>query len=125
MVTVSQAGEVRESRRPRGWIFGSFAGRARLVWGLLAACLVVAGVAGSLLGALAVADGHAAQSRRSLSSDAVQVASGLGLAIQRESDLTMSENALVARVPGVAQAGFVKWVASERAHQRYPELASV
>ncbi|MGO9954681.1 MAG: putative bifunctional diguanylate cyclase/phosphodiesterase [Solirubrobacteraceae bacterium] len=125
MVTVSQAGEVRESRRPRGWIFGSFAGRARLVWGLLAACLVVAGVAGSLLGALAVADGHAAQSRRSLSSDAVQVASGLGLAIQRESDLTMSENALAARDPGDAQAGFVQWLASERAHQRYPELASV
>jgi diguanylate cyclase (GGDEF)-like protein len=96
-----------------------------LIWGLLAACLVVAGVAGSLLGALTVADGHAAQSRRSLSSAAAQVASGLGVAIQRESDLTMSENSLVARDPGVAQAGFVKWVASERAHQRYPELASV
>ncbi len=37
----------------------------------------------------------------------------------------MSENALVARAPGVGQAGFVEWVASERAHQRYPELASI
>jgi diguanylate cyclase (GGDEF)-like protein len=95
------------------------------VRGLLAACLVLAGVAGSWLGALAVADGHAAQSRRSLSSAAAQVASGLGLAIQRESDLTMSENAFVARDPGVTQAEFVRWVVSERAHERYPELASV
>jgi diguanylate cyclase (GGDEF)-like protein len=87
--------------------------------------LVLAGVAGSVLGARVVADGHAAQSRRALSSAAAQVASGLGLAIQRESDLTMSENALVARDPGVGQAGFVRWVLSERAHERYPELASV
>jgi diguanylate cyclase (GGDEF)-like protein len=96
-----------------------------VVRGVLAVCLVLAGVTGSLLGALAVAQSHAAQSRRSLSSAAAQVASGLGLAIQRESDLTFSENALVARDPGVTQAGFVRWVVSERAHERYPELASV
>jgi diguanylate cyclase (GGDEF)-like protein len=112
-------------RGPKGRIFGRFGRRAGLVWGLLAACLVAAGIVGSLLGARAVADGHAAQSRRSLGSAAAQVASGLNLAIQRESDLTMSENALVARDPGIAQAGFVKWVAAERAHERYPELASV
>jgi diguanylate cyclase (GGDEF)-like protein len=92
---------------------------------VLAIVLVVVGVAGSVLGAQAVADGHAAQSRRALSSAAAQVASGVGLAIQRESDLTMSENALVARDPGIGQAAFVRWVAAERAHQRYPELASV
>jgi diguanylate cyclase (GGDEF)-like protein len=122
---VSQSGGVRVGRGLQGRTFGGFVRRDGLVWVLLAVVLVVGGVVGSLLGALALADGHAAQSRRSLSSAAAQVASGLGLAIQRESDLTMSERALVAREPGVAQASFVKWVASERAHERYPELASV
>ena len=104
---------------------GGLAGRAGVLPWLLAVCVVLAGVVASLLGARAVADGSAAQSRRSLASAAAQVASGVGLAIQRESDLTMSENALVARNPGIDQAGFVKWVAAEHAHQRYPELASV
>jgi diguanylate cyclase (GGDEF)-like protein len=109
---------------PEGRILRGLGGTG-LVWGVLAVCLVLAGITGSLLGAQAVADGHAAQSGRSLSSAAAQVASGVGLAIQRESDLTMSENALLARDPGIGQAGFVRWVAAERAHERYPELASV
>ena len=122
---VSQAGKTREYRGATGRIFRRSGGRAGFVLGLVATCLVTAGVAGSVVGARVVADGHAAQSRQSLTSAAAQVASGLGLAIQRESDLTMSERALVARDPGVTQAGFVNWVASERAHERYPELASV
>jgi diguanylate cyclase (GGDEF)-like protein len=96
-----------------------------LVWGVLVLCLMLAGVTGSVLGARAVADGHAAQSRRALNSAAAQVASGVGLAIQREADLTMSENALLSRDPGIGPTGFGRWVAAERAHERYPELASV
>ncbi len=85
----------------------------------------MAGIAGSLLGARALANGHAAQSRRSLSTAAAQVASELELAIQREADLTTSTSAYVAQDPNVSQAQFVRWLDAERAHQSYPELATV
>ncbi len=99
--------------------------RAGLWWGVLATVLVVAGIAGSLLGALAVADSHAEDSRRSLSSAAAQVASALGLAIQREADVTTSTSAFVGQDPSVSQAQFVRWIDAERTHQSYPELATV
>jgi diguanylate cyclase (GGDEF)-like protein len=94
-------------------------------WILLAAVMVVVGSAGSLLGALEVADGHAAQSRRSLNSAATQIAAGLGLAIQREADVTTSTSAFVAQDPGLSQAQFVRWIVAEQVRQNYPELATV
>ena len=99
--------------------------RGGVWWSVLAAALALVGILASLLGALAVADGHAAQSRRSLSSAAAQVASGLGLAIQREADVTTSTSAFVAQEPSVSQAQFVRWLAADRTHQSYPELATV
>ena len=94
-------------------------------WILLAAVIVVVGIAGSLLGALAVADGHAVQSRRSLNSAAAQIAAGMGLAIQREADVTTSTSAFVAQEPDLSQAQFVRWIFAERTRQNYPELATV
>ena len=94
-------------------------------WILLAAVIVVVGIAGSLLGALAVADGHAVQSRRSLNSAAAQIAAGMGLAIQREADVTTSTSAFVAQEPDLSQAQFVRWIVAERTRQNYPELATV
>ncbi|MGP0049283.1 MAG: diguanylate cyclase domain-containing protein, partial [Solirubrobacteraceae bacterium] len=86
---------------------------------------VVVGIAGSLLGALSVADGHAAQSRRSFNAAGAQIAAGLGLAIQREADVTTSTSAFVAQEPNLSQAQFVRWIAAEQVRQNYPELATV
>jgi diguanylate cyclase (GGDEF)-like protein len=72
-----------------------------------------------------VANGHSADSRRSLSSAAAQIASGLGLAIQREADVTTSTSALVALDPRIGQARFTEWLDAERTHENYPELATV
>jgi diguanylate cyclase (GGDEF)-like protein len=92
---------------------------------VLALVLVVVGVAGSVLAAQAVANAHAARSRRALSSAAAQVASGIGLAIQREADVTTSTSAFVSQNPNVSQAQFVRWIRADRTHQSYPELATV
>ncbi|MGP0048406.1 MAG: HD domain-containing phosphohydrolase [Solirubrobacteraceae bacterium] len=91
----------------------------------MAAGLVAVGTAGSVVEARAVADAHAAGSRHSLAAAAAQLASGVALAIQRESDLTMSASAFVAQNPGVSQAQFASWVASQQAHERYPELSGI
>lgn len=87
--------------------------------------LVLAGIIGSMLGAVGLAGNDAAQSRRALSSAAAQIASGLGLAIQREADVTNSTSAFAAMNPGLSQAEFVRWLDAERTHADYPELATV
>ena len=94
-------------------------------WLLLCGLLAVAGSIGAWLGARAVANSVAAGSKRSLSSSAAQIASGLGLAIQREADVTTSTAAFVALNPGLSQAQFAHWLDTERTHENYPELATV
>ncbi len=125
---------IMASQDPERRVRGAAAGRVRRYSGwrrgglwslLLAAVLAAAGLGGSVLGALAVARAHTAQSRRSLSAPAAQIASGLGLAIQREADLTASTSAFVAQDPSVSQAQFVRWIDADRTHQSYPELATV
>ncbi len=120
------SGEIRDRWAATGTPSrGSGLRRAAVWWTLLAAVMVVVAIAGSLVGALAVADGHAAQSRRSLSSAAAQIAAGLGLAIQREADVTTSTSAFVAQEPDLSQAQFARWIVAAQAHQNYPELATV
>ncbi len=99
--------------------------RFGLWWASGAALLALAGVVGSTLGAVALAHSDAAQSRRAFVSAAAQIASGLGVAIQREADLTNSTSAFVAMNPSLSQAEFVRWLAAERTHANYPELATV
>ncbi|MGA2927621.1 MAG: EAL domain-containing protein [Solirubrobacteraceae bacterium] len=99
--------------------------RVGVWWALAAAVVMLVGIVGSALGALALADSDSAQSRRALDSAAAQIASGLGLAIQREADVTTSTSAFVAMNPSVSQAEFVRWLEADGTHANYPELATV
>jgi len=95
------------------------------LWVSLAVALAVAGVAGSVRGAVAVASSRASHSRRGLEATAQQIAAGVGLALQRENDLITGTKAFIGQNPGVTQAAMLRWLNANNAHQTYPELGAV
>jgi diguanylate cyclase (GGDEF)-like protein len=99
--------------------------RRRWLTLLAAVVLALAGIAGSLLGARAVSDSAAHARRLSFQVSAREIASTLGLAIQREEDLVVAASAYVVSHPVVSPAGFDQWVQAVRALERHPELLNI
>ncbi|MHB1836090.1 MAG: diguanylate cyclase domain-containing protein [Solirubrobacteraceae bacterium] len=97
----------------------------RLAWVLVAVALAAAGIAGSALGAHAVAVANAARSRRALSVTAGQVAAGVELAIQRDRDLVTSTSAFIAQDPRLSEARLTAWLNANHTHSSYPEIGAV
>jgi diguanylate cyclase (GGDEF)-like protein len=87
--------------------------------------LVLAGVISSVFGARAVARSDAGKARLAFHLASAEIASTLKLAIQHEEDLVISASAFVTGNPNVSPADFDRWVESERAMQRYPELQNI
>ena len=95
------------------------------LWAMAAVVLALAGVAGAVLGARAMAHSDAQRQRLASHLTAAEIASVLELAIRREEDLTISTSAFVASNPNVTPAAFDRWIESVRAIQRYPELQNI
>ena len=91
-------------------------------WGRLMVLLVLGGVVASALVALFVGRGDVRSSRDAFKASSAEIASTLGLAIQREQDLVISTSAFVVDDPG---APFGEWVSSVQALQRYPEITGL
>jgi diguanylate cyclase (GGDEF)-like protein len=91
-------------------------------WATVAAALLVFGIAGSVVGAAAVARNGAQSSRRAFRSQATDIASTLQLAIEHEQDLISGASGFVVGNPGASDAQFVAWARSVHALARYPEL---
>ena len=122
------SGEARLGRRERreaDSATGRQLKRLRRVWGATAACLVVAGVTGSLFAAVVVARTDRTNARQAFVSSSAEVASTLQLAIQHENDLVVNATAFVVAHPNVSNGEFVRWGKSVRALDRYPELRGI
>ena len=96
--------------------------RDRKLWSALAAVLVAAGIAASLVVAREQAASNSSSASLAFRSSAADVASTLELAIQHEQDLVVSGAAFMAANPHATQARFLAWSRSVRALKRYPEL---
>jgi diguanylate cyclase (GGDEF)-like protein len=91
----------------------------------IAAVLVLAGILAAVLGALSVASSDTAKTRLAFRLTSAEVASTLGLAIQREEDLVVSASAFVTASTNVSASDFDRWAESVRAMRRYPELQNI
>ncbi len=94
------------------------------VWTAVAILCVAAGVAGSVLGAHAVARNDAAQTRQAfhLSVTATGIASSVKVALQHEEDLVESSSTFFAGNPKATPTEFSGWMRWTHALRRYPEL---
>src|ERR1700733_12951679 len=99
--------------------------RQRRRWMALPALLVVAGAAGSVLGARAVASNDAQRSHQALVSSSIGIAASLKLAIEEEANLAISTEAFVAADPDVSNTPFLNWVRSMHVKTRYPEVVGL
>jgi diguanylate cyclase (GGDEF)-like protein len=95
------------------------------VWVILAALLVVGGMAGSVLSASSIARGNGATSRQVFTSSSAEVASILQLGIQHEQDLIVSASGFIAGNPTASNVQFVNWARSVNALGRYPEVVGI
>jgi diguanylate cyclase (GGDEF)-like protein len=96
--------------------------RRHYFWAVLAAALVVSGVAAAVLGAGSTAHADATRSDRSLTRSSDDIASTLQLAIQHQNDLAVDAGAYFLANPTGTQADFSLWTAAARTLARYPEL---
>jgi diguanylate cyclase (GGDEF)-like protein len=94
----------------------------RGVWAAVAALCVLAGIAGSILGARAVARNDDAGGRRAFQQTSTSIASTLRVAIRHEEQLTVSAGTFFASHPKATRAEFATWVKWARTQRRYPEL---
>ncbi len=95
------------------------------MWRTVALLVLVAGIAGSGVGAAALARSEVDRSHRAFATSSAQIASTLQLAIQHEQDLTVSVGGFIAGKPNASNAEFLRWTNSVTAMQRYPELQGV
>ena len=109
--------KVRVARRPRS--------QPRRRWLAVAALLALAGTLGSLLGARAVSHSAMHAKRLSFQVASREIASTLGLAIQREEDLVIAARAYAVSQGGVSARGFDLWAQAVNAIERYPELQNI
>jgi diguanylate cyclase (GGDEF)-like protein len=91
-------------------------------WTMAAIVLASAGIAGSVLGAAAVAREHAAQTRAAFTSRSQQIASNLQTAVLREEDLVATAGAYILGAPRASNADLRRWAGDARITARYPEL---
>ena len=97
----------------------------RAWWLVVTTSLVLAGVAGSLLGARAIARSDANKERFAFRTASVEVAASVKLAIQHEEDLVVSARAFTRSDPNASAAEFDGWAESVEAMKRYPELQNI
>jgi diguanylate cyclase (GGDEF)-like protein len=106
---------------PRAW--PAWLSGARGTWAAIALLCVVAGVAGSLLGARAVAHDEAAQERTDFKLSATETGARLKLAVQQQEDMQLSAATFFAGKPRASHAEFNSWASWMHAPGRYPALA--
>jgi len=94
-------------------------------WGAAAAFVLLAGLAGSVLTANAVAANRDAEVRHRFQVAASDVAAQLNLALQRQNDLAAHTAAQVAIDPASVTSTFASWTASARVMERHPEVSAV
>jgi diguanylate cyclase (GGDEF)-like protein len=94
----------------------------RTLW---AALVVVVGIAGSVLGARAVAHTDGQRSQQASAATSADIASTLGLALQRQQDLAVNTGAFIINNPGASEGQFQRWVNSERLFERFPDLIGI
>jgi diguanylate cyclase (GGDEF)-like protein len=94
----------------------------RGVWAAVAVLCVLAGIAGSTLGARAVARNDAASGRRAFQQTSTSIASTLRIAIRHQEQLVVSASTFFASHPKATHAEFATWVKWARTQRRYPEL---
>ncbi|HYM55337.1 MAG TPA: sensor domain-containing diguanylate cyclase [Solirubrobacteraceae bacterium] len=96
--------------------------RRRDGWVAVAALLVAAGIAASVLGARVLAHNDREKAHSAFTSSAAEVASRLRLAIQHEEDLVVGARAFIVGNPNASQTAFLRWTTVVGALARYPEL---
>src|ERR1700691_1325614 len=94
----------------------------RGVWAAVAGLCVLAGIAGLILGARAVARNDAPGGRRAFQQTSTSIASTLRVAIRHEEQLAVSAGTFFASHPKATRAEFATWVKWARTQRRYPEL---
>ena len=87
--------------------------------------VVLVGIAGSVLGAQGVARADSQRSQQASTVSSTDIASEIGLAIEREQDLAVDTGAFVINDPGASEAQFEQWVKSERLFERNPQLVGI
>jgi diguanylate cyclase (GGDEF)-like protein len=90
-----------------------------------ASLVALAGIVGSLLGARAVSQSATHAKRLSFQVASREIASTLGLAIQREEDLVIAARAYAVSEGIVSSRGFDLWAQAVNAMARYPELENI
>jgi diguanylate cyclase (GGDEF)-like protein len=108
---VSRAGTLARLASPRS-----------LAWAALALVLLAGGIAGSLLGAHAVAHNDAVGNRRAAQQGAVAAASTAKLALQRDQELGVSGATFFAGNAKATPGAFARWAKWAQTLRRYPEL---
>ena len=124
--------------KPAATIAPSPRGRERLkhrlegrrgIWAAVALLCVAVGIAGSVLGARAVARSNAANAGQAyprtsagIARTSSEIASKLNLAIQHQEDLVIGASTFFAGHPKASAAEFTTWVKWSQALHRYPEL---
>lgn len=96
----------------RGWIAG-------------AALIVVLGIAGSILAARAVTARDEQKQQRESAAASANIVSDLRLAIEHERDLVISTSAFIVANPSLTNVTFNRFLRSDRAWARYPEIIGV
>jgi diguanylate cyclase (GGDEF)-like protein len=99
--------------------------RRRWLVAAAASLVALAGIVGSVLGARAVSQSAVHAKRLSFQVASREIASTLGLAIQREEDLVIAARAYAVSGGGVSARGFDLWAQAVNAMERYPELENI
>ncbi len=94
----------------------------RTIWTLVAIGLLVGGASFSFFAARAVAQDDLQNAKRELASRSMAISSTLSLAISHEEDLAVGAGAFYASDQTATETQFDRWLTSERAFLRYPEL---
>jgi diguanylate cyclase (GGDEF)-like protein len=99
--------------------------KALLVWALAAVVLFLLGTLGSVLGAKAVATSISQRNDKSFLSSSNQIASTLGLEIQREQDLISSAQSFLMGNPNATKHQFQQWSNDLHVLHNYPDLTGL
>jgi diguanylate cyclase (GGDEF)-like protein len=97
-------------------------GARKLVWALVALLCTAAGVAGSLLGAHAIARSDSTKSRQSTQQTAAAVAASVKLSLRHEEDIAIGAATYFAGNAKTSPKEFAVWVKWAQTLRRYPEL---
>jgi len=97
----------------------------RRFWFITSVALAVVGITCTFLAARSVSNSEAQKSHESAVTTAVQVASNLTLALQREQDLVVGTGAFLLGEPSATQAQFQQWTSDADVFGRYPEVLGI